>query len=175
MSVRKLPSVVTLGAVDLVCSDKTVTLTCNLITVKQCYVSVSYTHLHKRTIPHTIPLPGIPPPDKQNCMGYGSFVRTGKPTPCSVHPLSCAIHRQRCPTHCHNHSDKQSLRYNPPLQPHRCYAVLQQSPSPRQASGYPCCHNPESHASKFQSQYLSLIHILLPFFHVVSPHLSYCS
>lgn len=37
--VRRLPSVETLGAVNVVCSDKTGTLTKNQMTVKQCYIS----------------------------------------------------------------------------------------------------------------------------------------
>ncbi len=37
--VRRLPSVETLGAVNVVCSDKTGTLTRNQMTVKQCYIS----------------------------------------------------------------------------------------------------------------------------------------
>lgn len=37
--VRRLPSVETLGAVDVVCSDKTGTLTRNQMTVKECYVN----------------------------------------------------------------------------------------------------------------------------------------
>ena len=39
--VRRLPSVETLGAVDIVCSDKTGTLTQNRMTVKECYVDGS--------------------------------------------------------------------------------------------------------------------------------------
>ncbi len=37
--VRRLPSVETLGAVNVVCSDKTGTLTRNQMTVKQCYIN----------------------------------------------------------------------------------------------------------------------------------------
>ena len=42
--VRKLPSVETLGAVNVVCSDKTGTLTQNKMTVKECYVDGQFIH-----------------------------------------------------------------------------------------------------------------------------------
>lgn len=55
--VRKLPSVETLGSVNVVCSDKTGTLTQNKMTVTQCYVNERIIHISANNIREQAEIP----------------------------------------------------------------------------------------------------------------------